>query len=376
LIGDSLGRGHQFSVLFDVFAKESLSFNSPFHIFSGDPSWSEHISNVFEQTRTCADLPASTLCMLSDVYVNNHAIYFGGSIETTMLYELHRPNDRPSVAINHNVHLRNHTKINSVENDEAVFYIGSAGSANYGHWLVDDMPRLKALEVFIEYCGSTNIRLLLPEFSAAYNEVRAQGVRSLFAKHKFNVTFIDPAVLFHFDRLYYVTPVSYHPKFKLRAAIEFVRNKALVLGSESNEDMIFVKRPGGGSRIITNSQEVENFLVNLGFKVISPESMSFADQVNCFSRAKLVVGIMGAGMTNSIFTRSGVPIIYLSVEWWVEPFYWDLACACSHPYYCVYGKQDDKSCAPHLSPFTIDLEMLTLAITAASSKQARSVNTD
>ncbi len=90
--------------------------------------------------------------------------------------------------------------------------------------------------------------------------------------------------------------------------------------------------------------------------------MTFEEQVELFSDAAIVVGIMGAAMTNTIFCAPGTPIVHLSCKGWAEPYFWDLAEASGQDYACVYGQPEPGETPPHLASFRIELTYLEAAL--------------
>jgi hypothetical protein len=349
------------SVLFRVFDEEYISRTIDNSVFSDNPDWNQFVVDSFANNEP-SQLPGCYLVCLKDVFINNHVIYFGGSAETTMLYEMHWPPDRPSTPINHSVHLRHNTKINSFADDHVYFYLGGAGSTNYGHWLTDDLPRLAAIERYLEINPGSAVRILITESRIPrVDEAR----RDTLARHPklsgVAVEFIDPGVVYHIDRILYATPVSYHPIAKLRAGIRYVRN---TYGRSEGRGArrIYMTRPPSSARRVSNGEEIEAYLRERGFETFDAGSMNFEEQVAVFSNAAVVVGVMGAAMTNCIFSAPATSVVHLSCKGWQEPYFWDLADACGQDYACVYGQPANGETTAHLAPFHIDLEYLETAL--------------
>jgi capsular polysaccharide biosynthesis protein len=81
--------------------------------------------------------------------------------------------------------------------------------------------------------------------------------------------------------------------------------------------------------------------------------MSFGQQVETFACAEIIVGVMGAAMTNMIFSPVGDRTIHLAPDKWAETFYWDLCCTLGHSYTVLYGDALPASAA-NGADFTID----------------------
>lgn len=73
-----------------------------------------------------------------------------------------------------------------------------------------------------------------------------------------------------------------------------------------------ISTAGLTSRRIVNEAEVERLLSSLGFAIISPEKLSFPEQVATFSKTDLLVGFDGSAMHNSLFMPAGSKAVTIS----------------------------------------------------------------
>jgi capsular polysaccharide biosynthesis protein len=91
---------------------------------------------------------------------------------------------------------------------------------------------------------------------------------------------------------------------------------------------LYIKR-NSSYRNIINSTEVEDMLLKNGFITISPEAMSFIEQVKVFSNADIVIGPTGSGFANIIFCKPETKIIIFMPQVQSTPYgYWQkIACA-------------------------------------------------
>lgn len=76
---------------------------------------------------------------------------------------------------------------------------------------------------------------------------------------------------------------------------------------------IYLTRPPG-RRAYRNEKEVCAFMSRHGVRIVSPEKLSFAEQVLMFSSANVIVGAHGAALTNIIFCRPGTRMLELAPE--------------------------------------------------------------
>lgn len=308
--------------------------------------------------------PASVLAQLKDatVFATTLQVQIDGAAR--IVYETYRAPDRPD------------SKLQPVESTaeryrgtsaSIQFFLGSVGSLNYGHWLVDDVPRLAAIAALRERFPDRHIEVVLPSYTHAvgkrwserWNGVRRQSLRcALRGMSNVSCRFLELNRPYRFETLFYATPVSYHPILKSQRALEYAAAAHLAGRPwwerlrRTHTKLLVVRRQSRG-RVLHNLDTVVTRLEQHGFRVVDPESLSVAHQASLFAAADIVVGVMGAAMTNTIFCRSGSRIIHLAPEGWLEPFYWDLAAVCGHDYSAYYGATPDASTAPHTSGFTL-----------------------
>lgn len=100
---------------------------------------------------------------------------------------------------------------------------------------------------------------------------------------------------------------------------------------------IFVSRRGA-SRDIANQDVFENAMKEHGFHIVTPGNLSFYDQVRTFKSAEIIVGVMGAGMTNIIFANSGAKIINLSPSTMPDTFFYFISVHKKHNYCEIRGR--------------------------------------
>lgn len=134
--------------------------------------------------------------------------------------------------------------------------------------------------------------------------------------------FVDPELPVKVHNLLYVTPCSDHPFVKNPHALKFVNQVGKKNRNQySNLRRIFVNRAPHWPRQISNMDEISPLLARYNFKEFVPDGLSLEAQADVFSSASVVIGIMGAGMTNMVFCGAETPILCLSPDGWPEPFF-------------------------------------------------------
>ena len=116
---------------------------------------------------------------------------------------------------------------------------------------------------------------------------------------------------------------------------------------------LFVGRGPGHGRQLLNQAEIVALAEAHGFTPVLPEQYGFWDQVALFSEAELVVGVLGAALSNLAFAPRGVTCLALAREFMGDDFFYDILCHKAGRYASVHG----KAVAPEQgmgSDFTLD----------------------
>jgi len=191
-------------------------------------------------------------------------------------------------------------------------------SQNYFHWLLECLPRaIMALrhpdwddaplliDVDMPSQHIESLRLLSPERK---HIPVPKGMRLPVQMLYF------PSVL-SFTHDYYGTSPRTEDFLIAPEAVALLRESFLQNATSSaikqNQQFIYVAR-SSVYRSILNDHEVINALVELGFSIVYPENLSFAEQIALFSNAKIIVGPTGAGMTNMVFAGADCKIVVLA----------------------------------------------------------------
>ncbi len=316
--------------------------------------------------------PASLLVAFNGASICGSVIYSGTAPELKAVWETQRPPDRHTLRALPTDELLSRPREVIDVSDGPHLYLGSAGSHNYGHWLVEDLPRLAAVETLRRLYPGRPITILLPDIEAhrGIADVKLQSIRSFLGRE---LMAADGGVRVHdvaydrvqqLDRLYYVTPVSYHPFIRSPAAMQRLAGIASAAAAPMRTrvkqvDKLFVLRSAGMSRGLRNAEAVNALLSAHGYEVVDLSRQPFDVQVAMFANARRIIGCMGAAMTNSLFMAPGSTIGYLAPEGWIEPFYWDLAGARGQDVAICYGPTLEPDRPAHASAYTIDPAVLT-----------------
>lgn len=349
----------QIETLGEVFSSAEYSRGEPTVLttdkeFRG--SLEQHFKSINQRFKRA--LP-SVLVVLRSASVQREVVYINAPLRK-VLFETYRPNDRAVASLKKDSDLE---VLTDSDENYINFYLGSAGSFNYGHWLSDDLPRLNALDLLHETYPGKKVRIWLTSYSEQINNVRIESMDEfLKGKTECEVKFLEGDISYQFNTLFYASPVSYHPHLKNPNAILFVSNAPFKTIIQTMPKRVFVKRQARHGRVLINSDEIEKYLVSQGFYIVDTEEMTFKLQVLVFSNADVIVGCMGAAMTNIIFAKPRTAAIFLAPEGWLEPYFWDLAHIVKVNYLICFGERDDRTVSPPSSSYRIKINMLSAAL--------------
>jgi hypothetical protein len=98
---------------------------------------------------------------------------------------------------------------------------------------------------------------------------------------------------------------------------------------------LFISRANARRRRIVNDAELASTLERHGFTTLRAEELTVPEQIDLFASAEVVLGMHGAGLTNSVFCPAGTTILELQPSGLDRArimLFWHLAAACGHRY--------------------------------------------
>lgn len=223
-----------------------------------------------------------------------------------------------------------------------------AGSTNYGHFLAE---HLGALLLLGQVRPGLRAELVVADHRGAMLGVVEEGVaRAGFAPQALRR--LPPRGL-HLQEVLMLSPASIHSYMKHPAAIEALAGLA---PPRPAGELLFVRRTSVAKRVLLNIDPVEEMALSLGFRAIEPGRMSFAEQIEAFAAARVVVGVSGADLTNIVFMPPGGDVVCLLPTRGREFFFWDLCCLRDHRYWSIFGAPETDRGGGH-DDFTVDVDL-------------------
>jgi capsular polysaccharide biosynthesis protein len=202
---------------------------------------------------------------------------------------------------------------------------------NYFEWLLGNLPRLALIEQFPQL-GS--LPLIVPGKLKPYQKESLQ-MAGIPAERL--VEFDGP--YWQVDKLYFVqllNPMG-NPS---PHTVSWLRDKFLGAAPASNSAagrLLYITRRDASQRRVLNEEEITDFLQGIGFEIICPGDFSFAEQINMFRDANVVVGPHGAAFSNMVFAPAGATLIEFFGDNYMNGCYWALASICGHKHAVLTG---------------------------------------
>jgi hypothetical protein len=180
-------------------------------------------------------------------------------------------------------------------------------SAVYGHWLLENMPKLLLLRRIAT--GLPPFRIVLPRLPqwviSWIKLVLPDAVTEIYngrREYLLCETLLMPTLLMHPAHFF-------HPEL----AVLLSELSDDVVRSKSIGARLYVSRVKPSHyRTLANQAEIEAVAVSEGLTLIKPETMSIAEQIALFRSAQLIVGEFGSAMHNALFSAPGTRVLCLN----------------------------------------------------------------
>lgn len=250
-------------------------------------------------------------------------------------------------------------------------------SANYAHWLTETLPKLAILDA----CGAfMDVPLLVDAglHENIYESIRLlnRGRRELVRVERWQSVVADSIICVSqpgYERyaphdIYGAEAPGYSNVFS-RKALRMLRDASLeALAAEFRPKWkkLYLGRNArvGNIRKIENAAEVEEVMREQGFEVITPETMTFSEQVATCCNAEVIVAPIGAALANMTFAPPGCDVIALSPFYEKANYFYytNLAGVLGHRLQYVLGRQVSSAQHPMHRNYEIDLSCLRAAL--------------
>jgi Glycosyltransferase 61 len=216
----------------------------------------------------------------------------------------------------------------------AACVLGTLGADNYYHWMLDIMPRLSLIRKFEEL---QSISLIVPKQLKEFQKKSLQMAG--FSSDRiieFDGNFCQVEKLYYLSSLGDTGNPSPHDVLSLR---ELFLDKHSCYQSPSPEYLYITRRDAKYRRVLEEYKIIE-YLKSIGFEIVCLSELSFAEQIQKFSRAKTIIAPHGAALANMVFAPENAQIVELFPEDYINGCFWALANVCKHNYAFLIGSSE------------------------------------
>jgi capsular polysaccharide biosynthesis protein len=213
--------------------------------------------------------------------------------------------------------------------------------SNYGHWVVESLPRMCLLDK--QRLNRDEALFVVGKAHSTMESVYIESLGMLGVDRK-SIMFTEDDRSFMFEHLIYPHPLTVQPWIKSPRTISFLRSLVAVARDIAPHSVsraakkIYVVRDPSSRRKLTNEHEIHETVSAAGFIDVSPARMSFAEQIVAFSNAEIVLGALGAELTNICFSPPGVKLLAFAPVGMQDDFYFDIVCHKGGRYICLHGE--------------------------------------
>lgn len=192
--------------------------------------------------------------------------------------------------------------------DQPCLVLSQCGWDIYGHWLLDILPKLPLLRRL-----PGDVPVLLPTGLAPW---QLEHLELLGVGADRVITYDPGAEVVQLRRALCVSHPRQYYALNACANAAYEQILAALPAPPARGRRLYVsrRRLTSGKQDLVNSAAIEEMLLQLGFEVVEPETMSARQQVQCFAAATLVVGEQGSGLHNTAFSPRGTRVLCLHSE--------------------------------------------------------------
>ncbi len=221
---------------------------------------------------------------------------------------------------------------------ETYVHIKQSWDSNYGHWLIESLPRVDLAKRIArgETCKWI-LTLVSPQMARVYRQTMAT-----FGVEERRLILTDKTPVYC-ERLVYPLPLTRQPWVKAPIIVPILRQVGERLREKNSEtslprpERLFIERPAGMRRQLLNQAEIRERLERRGYTAIKPGAHSCAEQAILFSRARQVVGTIGAELANLVFCENAISLLALAPAEMLDDFYLDLLSHLRGRYFSLHG---------------------------------------
>ena len=221
---------------------------------------------------------------------------------------------------------------------------GHEQGANYFHWHID------CLTAVIAGCSKHPVSsILCPRLS----RWQRASMHHLGIAENQIIQSVEPLVTV--DELIWASPLTRDQFLMTDAVLEvFSRIQHSVhqdsIKAVPEAEKIYVARVDANARKLLNEDNLIAALKVKGYKIIVPSELTYEEQVGAFSRAKIIVGLHCAGLTNIGFAPRDCQIIEIFPDIYLNTGFYGIVQVTKQPYYYYAKSTSNGPAATSMQP--------------------------
>ena len=215
---------------------------------------------------------------------------------------------------------------------------GQGAIHNYGHWLIDTLPRLHLLK---ESGWFDKVDwFLVPNYQHDYQKdsLKLAGIDESKIINGNQYLHLQADIL-----LASTAPRGTHsilPQWCCNYLREAFLTKAV--SPTRYPALVYISRRDSAIRRVVNEEQVIALLETYGFKTYTLSSLPLIEKIKLFASAQVIVSAAGAGMANTVFCKKGAKVLEIFGETLVHPETYDKANKTGVDYYYLLGNEEKE----------------------------------
>lgn len=180
---------------------------------------------------------------------------------------------------------------------------------NYGHWITENLPQLRAVEHYSEVTGTQPMIIINnnpPQWMIEALELMGYS-ESDWLEWGGNEAYIQKYVI---PKWFYTgsSETDYNPLGKKWARRRMVMGATSENMNRNFSKYVFMSREDTDKRSIINLDEVKEQLRPLGFEFYQGDSMDLAEEVQLHSQSEIIMGPYGANLAGILYAEDATLI--------------------------------------------------------------------
>ena len=191
----------------------------------------------------------------------------------------------------------------------ASVFMAKGGEFNYGHYLLDCLPSLLALE---EAGLARDLPPLAPPLKRWHRDLLALAFPGLAVREA-----VEPLVKAR--EVAFATSLDHFLHRPNRILVD-LRERILAAAPAASARRVYVSRRAYPMRVMVNEPALEAALRERGFTIVRAERLSVAEQIALVRGAEAIVGATGAGLANALLAPEGCKVFEILPEGFAAPW--------------------------------------------------------